>query len=49
MFGIVLLALAVLIGLGFGVFAIAKSTANEGVTQVQDNLAQVNESIYKFY
>lgn len=49
MFGIVLLALAVLIGLGFGVFAIAKSTANEGVTQVQDNLAQVNESIYTDY
>lgn len=47
--GIVLLALAVLIGLGFGVFAIAKSTANEGVTQVQDNLTQVNESIYTDY
>ena len=40
MLGIVLIALAAIIGLGFGVFAIAKGTANEGVTQVQENLAR---------
>lgn len=46
MLGIVLIALAAIIGLGFGVFAIAKGTANEGVTNVQDNLNQVGASAF---
>jgi hypothetical protein len=46
MLGIVLIALAAVIGLGFGVFAIAKSTANEGIVGVQDSLAQVADSTF---
>ena len=46
MLGIVLIALAAIIGLGFGVFAIAKNTANDGITQVQDGLNTASESIY---
>lgn len=46
MLGIVLIALAAIIGLGFGVFAIAKGTANEGVTGVQDGLQTVGDSAY---
>jgi len=49
MLGIVLIALAAIIGLGFGVFAIAKGTANEGVTQVQENLGAVSQSAYTDY
>ncbi len=44
--GIVLIALAAIIALGFGIFAIAKGTANEGVVQVQDHLAQVGQSVF---
>ncbi len=43
MLGIVLIALAAVIGLGFGVFAIAKGTANEGTTNMQDTLNAVSE------
>ena len=46
MLGIVLIALAAIIGLGFGVFAIAKGVANEGVTGVQENLDVVNSSAF---
>lgn len=46
MLGIVLIALACIIGLGFGIFSIAKNTANEGVTGVQENLNAVGESAY---
>lgn len=46
MLGIVLIALAAIIGLGFGVFAIAKGTANEGVTNVQENLGAVGNSAF---
>lgn len=49
MLGIVLIALAAIIGLGFGVFAIAKGTANEGVTNVQENLGAVSQSAYTDY
>lgn len=49
MLGIVLIALAAIIGLGFGVFAIAKGTANEGVTNVQENLQTVNSSAFTDY
>lgn len=49
MLGIVLIALAAIIGLGFGVFAIAKGTANDGVTQVQENLGAVSQSAYTDY
>lgn len=49
MLGIVLIALAAIIGLGFGVFAIAKGTANEGVTNVQEGLQGVSQSAYTDY
>ena len=49
MLGIVLIALAVIIALGFGIFAIAKGTANEGVTKVQTNLANVQASEFTDY
>lgn len=49
MLGIVLIALAAIIGLGFGVFAIAKGTANEGVTKVQENLGAVSQSEFTDY
>lgn len=49
MLGIVLIALAVIIGLGFGIFSIAKGTANEGVTKVQTNLANVSSSEFQDY
>ncbi len=49
MLGIVLIALAAIIGLGFGVFAIAKSTANEGVTNVQESLEAVSDSAFEDY
>lgn len=49
MLGIVLIALAAIIGLGFGVFAIAKGTANEGVTGVQENLGAVGNSAFTDY
>lgn len=47
--GIVLIALAAIIGLGFGVFSIAKGTANEGVTSVQENLNAVGDSAFSDY
>lgn len=47
--GVVLLALAVLIGLGFGIFQISKGTANTGVTRVQSELDGVSESVYTSY
>ena len=46
MLGIVLIALAAIIGIGFGVFAIAKGTANTGVTNVQEKLENVSTSEY---
>lgn len=46
MLGIVLIALAAIIGIGFGVFAIAKGTANSGTTSVQEKLETVSESEY---
>jgi hypothetical protein len=46
MLGIVLIALAAIIGLGFGIFSIAKGTANEGVTGVQENLGAVGSSAF---
>lgn len=49
MLGIVLIALAAIIGLGFGVFSIAKSTANDGVTGVQENLGAVSNSSFTDY
>lgn len=49
MFGIVLIALAVIIALGFGVFSIAKGTANEGVTKVQTQLTNVQASEFTDY
>lgn len=47
--GVVLLALAAIIGIGFGVFAIAKSTANTGVNNTQEQLNNVNDSAYSDY
>ena len=49
MLGIVLIALAAIIGLGFGVFAIAKGTANDGVTNVQESLGAVGASAFTDY
>lgn len=49
MLGIVLIALAAVIGLGFGVFSIAKGVANEGTVGVQDNLGTVSESAFDDY
>lgn len=49
MLGIVLIALAAVIGLGFGVFSIAKGVANEGTIGVQDNLGAVSESSFDDY
>lgn len=49
MLGIVLIALAAIIGLGFGVFSIAKNTANEGVTGVQENLGAVGNAAFTDY
>lgn len=49
MLGIVLIALAAIIGIGFGVFAIAKGTANTGVTNVQEKLEGVSQSEYSDY
>lgn len=49
MLGIVLIALAAVIGLGFGVFSIAKGVANEGTVNVQDNLGAVSESAFEDY
>jgi len=47
--GVVLIALGVLIAIGFGVFAIARETANEGVTGVQENLNVVSQSAFTDY
>ena len=44
MLGIVLIALAVIIALGFGIFSIGKGTANEGVNKVQTQLMNVQAS-----
>lgn len=49
MLGIVLIALAAIIGLGFGIFSIAKGVANEGTVNVQDNLGTVSESAFDDY
>jgi hypothetical protein len=49
MLGIVLLALAAVIGLGFGVFAIAKGIANEGTVNVQDSLGSVSDQVFLDY
>jgi hypothetical protein len=49
MLGIVLLALAAVIGLGFGVFAIAKGVANEGTVNVQDSLSTVSSQVFLDY
>jgi len=46
MLGIVLIALAAVIGLGFGIFAIARGTANEGVANVQESLQVVSQSAF---
>lgn len=47
--GIVLIALAVLIGLGFGIFQISKSVANDGVGDVQAELDGVSASVFTTY
>ena len=49
MLGIVLLALAAVIGLGFGVFAITKGVANEGTVNVQDSLGAVSTQVFLDY
>lgn len=49
MLGIVLLALAAVIALGFGVFAITKGVANEGTVGVQDSLGTVSSQVFLDY
>lgn len=49
MLGIVLIALAVIIALGFGIFSIGKGTANEGVNKVQNQLMNVQSSEFTDY
>lgn len=49
MLGIVLIALAAVIGLGFGIFSVAKGVSNEGVVSVQDNLTSVADSSFEEY
>lgn len=49
MLGVVLLALAAVIGLGFGVFAIAKGVANDGTVGMQDSLASVSDQVFLDY
>lgn len=49
MLGIVLLALAAVIGLGFGVFAITKGVANEGTVGVQDSLGSLSSQVFLDY
>lgn len=49
MLGIVLLALAAVIGLGFGIFAIAKGVANDGTVGVQDSLGTVSTQAFLDY
>ncbi|MNV34414.1 hypothetical protein D3C71_1258300 [compost metagenome] len=44
--GVVLLALAAVIGLGFSIFMIAKNLANDGTSNVQDTLQTVSEQIF---
>ena len=47
--GVLLLALAAVITIGFGVFMVAKALANDGTVQVQDSLATVNASQFADY
>ena len=47
--GIVLISLAVLIALGFGIFQISKSVANQGVGDVQQELDGVSTSKFSSY
>lgn len=47
--GVILIALAVVIGLGFSIFSIAKGTTNEGVTKMQATMANVQAGELKDY
>lgn len=49
MLGIVLIALAAIIGIGFGIFAVSKNTANSGASNLQDSINRVNESFFDDY
>lgn len=49
MLGIVLLVLAAIIALGFGVFAIMKGVANDGTVDVQDSLGSVSSQVFIDY
>lgn len=47
--GVFLIALAAVIGLGFGIFTVAKGVSNEGVVNVQSNLEGVLDSTFDMY
>lgn len=49
MLGVMLLTLAAVIGLGFGIFAIAKGVASQGSSNVQHQLHQVSNQIFIGY
>ncbi len=47
--GVVLIAVAIIIGLAFMIFSVAKGTANDGTVKVQANLTQVGLSEFQDY
>lgn len=47
--GVVLIALATLINIGFGVFQISKGTANTGVNNLQEELENIQNAKYSTY
>lgn len=49
MLGIVLIALAAVIGIGFGVFSIARGQANDGVSKMQTQIDAIGQSAFLDY
>lgn len=47
--GVFMIILAAVIGMGFGIFTIAKGVSNEGVVNVQSNLEGATESVFDMY
>ena len=47
--GVVLIALAAIIAIGFGVFGIAKAIANDGTAKVETSLKSVSDQEFKDY
>lgn len=49
MLGIVLIALAAIVGIGFGIFAIVKNTSNTGENDMVNSLNRVADSYFDDY